>query len=138
MIIQPGKIAVSYNKRKPYFTGFSTVDKHVGPYTLTNIDLVKRDLLNHFNTPMGSRVMRPEFGTRIHELLFDPFDEYTRNAIMEDVVRVIQTDPRVELVGLDIRKEQQALTILITLLFKPESVTEELYVSYTIAGDAAN
>ena len=28
-------------------------------------------------------------------------------------------------------------SILITLLFKPEAVTEELYVTYTIAGDAA-
>jgi len=137
MIIQPGKIEVRYNKRKPFFTGFSTVGKNGGPYTLTNIELVKRDLLNHFNTPMGSRVMRPDFGTRIYELLFDPFNDYTRNAIMEDVVRVIQTEPRVELVDLDVYADQQALTILITLLFKPEAVTEDLYVTYSIAGDAA-
>ena len=137
MIIQPGKIEVRYNKRKPFFTGFSTVGKNGGPYTLTNIELVKRDLLNHFNTPMGSRVMHPDFGTRIYELLFDPFDDYTRNAIMEDVVRVIQTEPRVELVDLDVYADQQALTILITLLFKPEAVTEDLYVTYSIAGDAA-
>lgn len=137
MMIQPGKIEVRYNKRKPFFTGFSTVGKNGGPYTLTNIELVKRDLLNHFNTPMGSRVMRPDFGTRIYELLFDPFDDYTRNAIMEDVVRVIQTEPRVELVDLDVYADQQALTILITLLFKPEAVTEDLYVTYSIAGDAA-
>ena len=137
MIIQPGKIEVRYNKRKPFFTGFSTVGKNGGPYTLTNIELVKRDLLNHFNTPMGSRVMRPDFGTRIYELLFDPFDDYTRNAIMEDVVRVIQTEPRVELVDLDVYADQQALTVLITLLFKPEAVTEDLYVTYSIAGDAA-
>ena len=104
---------------------------------MTNIELVKRDLLNHFNTPMGSRVMRPDFGTRIYELLFDPFDDYTRNAIMEDVVRVIQTEPRVELVDLDVYADQQALTVLITLLFKPEAVTEDLYVTYSIAGDAA-
>ena len=137
MIIQPGKIEVRYNKRKPFFTGFSTVGKNGGPYTLTNIELVKRDLLNHFNTPMGSRVMRPDFGTRIYELLFDPFDDYTRNAIMEDVVRVIQTEPRVELVDLDVYADQQALTVLITLLFKPEAVTEDLYVTHSIAGDAA-
>lgn len=137
MIIQPGKIQVSYNKRKPFFTGFSTIEKTSGPYTLTNIELVKRDLLNHFNTPMGSRVMRPDFGTRIYEMLFDPFDEYTRNAIMEDVLRVIQTEPRVELVDLDVYKDQHALSVLITLLFKPEAVTEELYVTYTIASDAA-
>lgn len=137
MIIRPGQIKVSYHKKKPFFTGFSTVDRNSGPYTLTNIELVKRDLLNHFNTPMGSRVMRPDFGTRIHEFLFDPFDDYTKAAIMEDTVRVIQTEPRVELVSLDVYKDQHSLSILITLLFKPEAVTEDMYVTYSIAGDAA-
>lgn len=137
-MIQPGKIQVRYNTKKPFFTGFSTVDRLHAPYTLTNIDLVKRDILNHFSTPMGSRVMRPDFGTRIYEYLFDPFDDYTRNAIMEDVVRVIQTEPRVELISMDVYKDEHTLTVLISLLFKPESVTEDLYVTFTIAGNEAN
>lgn len=137
MIIKPGTIETRYNKRKAFFTGFNTVDKTAGPYTLTNIDLVKRDLMNHFNTHMGSRVMRPNYGTRIYEYLFDPFDDYTRSAIMEDAVRVIQAEPRVELVNIDVYRDEHALTVLITLLFKPEAVTEELYVTYSVASDAA-
>lgn len=137
-MIQPGKIQVRYNTKKPFFTGFSTVERLQAPYSLTNIDLVKRDLLNHFATPLGSRVMLPEFGTRIHDYLFDPFDDYTRNSIMEDVVRVIQTEPRVELVSLDVFKDEHSLNILITLLFKPEAVTQDLYVTFTIADSEAN
>lgn len=118
--------------RKPYFVGFNTVGQPNPPYSLTNIELVKRDINNHFATPMGSRVMLPGFGSRIFELLFDPFDEYTKNLIIEDAVRVIQEEPRVELVAIDVFQEDQALTVAMQLLFKPESITESLFVMFSL------
>ena len=125
------------NSAKPYFVGFNTVDRVGPPYTLTNIELVKRDILNQFATHLGERVMLPMFGTRIHELLFDPFDDYTKSAILEDAVRVIESEPRVSLVNIDARQADQTLVIMITLLFKPESVTEDLYVTFSLADKSA-
>ena len=125
--VQPKRIT-----RKPYFVGFNTVDNPAPPYNLTNIELVKRDILNQFATPMGSRVMLPNFGSRITEYLFDPFDEYTKNAIVDDAVRVVSDDPRVELVTIDVFQEEQALNIVMSLLFKPESVTDNLFVQFSL------
>ena len=51
------------------FKGFSTVDKIRAPYSLTDIELVKRDLLNEFYTKKGERVMRPNLGCIVHDLL---------------------------------------------------------------------
>jgi phage baseplate assembly protein W len=76
--------------------------------------------------------MLPGFGSRIFELLFDPFDEYTKNLIIEDAVRVIQEEPRVELVAIDVFQEDQALTVAMQLLFKPESITESLFVTFSL------
>lgn len=118
--------------RKPYFVGFNTVGNSNPPYSLSNIELVKRDILNHFATSMGERVMLPEFGTRIYQLLFDPFDEYTKNAIIEDAVRVIKSEPRVELITVDVFQQDQALTVSMDLLFKPESVTDNLFVTFSL------
>ncbi len=118
--------------RKPYFVGFNTVNQPTPPYSLTNIELVKRDLNNHFATPMGARVMLPNFGTRIFEYLFDPFDELTKNIIIEDAVRVVQSEPRVQLVSVDVYQEDQALNVIMVLLFKPESVTDSLFVSFSL------
>ena len=115
-----------------YFVGFNTVDNPNPPYSLTNIELIKRDILNHFATPMGERVMMPNFGTRIYSYLFDPFDEYTKNAIIEDAVNVVKSDPRVELVNIDVYQEDQALNIIMNLLFKPESVTDNLFVTFSL------
>ena len=129
---QQGQVQQRRITRPPFFVGFNTVNQPNPPYTLTNIDIVKRDILNHFATPMGSRVMLPNFGTLIYNLLFDPFDEYTKNAIIEDAVRVVRSDPRVELTDIEVFQEDQALNVVMVLLFKPESVTDNLFVTFSL------
>lgn len=129
---QSGLVQQKSKVQKPYFIGFNTVGQSQPPYNLNNIALIKRDLENVFATPIGSRVMLPNFGTRIYNFLFDPFDEDTKNAIIEDATRVIQSDPRVELVSIDTFQEDQALTVSMILLFKPESITENLFVSFSL------
>lgn len=129
---QTGLVQQRRITRKPYFVGFNTVGQPNPPYSLTNIDIVKRDINNHFATPMGSRLMLPSFGTRIYEYLFDPFDEYVKNAIIEDAVRVVQSDPRVEIVSIDVFQEDQALTVVMVLLFKPESITDSMFVTFSL------
>lgn len=130
--IQIGTVQRQRVTRKPYFVGFNTVDQLNPPYSMTNLSLVKRDILNHFATPMGSRLMMPFFGTRIYEMLFDPFDEYTKNAIIEDAVRVVASEPRVQLTSIDVYQEDQALNIIMVVLFKPESVTDNLFVTFSL------
>jgi len=129
---QSGYVQQQRITRKPYFVGFNTVGQPNPPYSLTNVDIVKRDINNHFATPIGSRVMLPSFGTRIYEMLFDPFDEYTKNAIIEDAVRVVQSDPRVALQNIDVFQEDQALTVVMVLLFKPESITDSMFVTFSL------
>jgi phage baseplate assembly protein W len=127
-----GLVQQQRKTQKNYFVGFNTVENPNPPYSLTNIELVKRDILNHFATPMGSRVMMPDFGTRIYEYLFDPFDEYTKNAIIEDATNVVNSDPRVDLLDIVVTQEDQALNIIMNLLFKPESITDNLFVMFSL------
>lgn len=126
-LVQPKRIT-----RKPYFVGFNTVGQPNPPYSLTNIELIKRDIENTFATPKGSRVMLPDYGTLIYDYLFDPFDEMTKNAIVEDAVNVISGEPRVQLVAIDVFQEDQALNVVMTLLFLPESVTDNLFVTFSL------
>ena len=130
---QNGLVQKSVNTTNPYFVGFNTVGQPNPPYSLTNIDLIKRDIENTFATPKGSRVMLPDFGTNIYSYLFDPFDEITKNTIIEDAVNVISTEPRVQLVSIDVYQEDQALNIIMVLLFLPESVTDNMFVTFSLA-----
>lgn len=72
----------------------------------SNIETVKRDLLNHIFTAPGERVGMPNWGTRIPLMTFEPNDEQTREIIYNDLKMVIDFDPRVQLIG-----ELQVLTI---------------------------
>lgn len=123
--------------RKPYFVGFNTVGQSNPPYSLTDIELIKRDINNQFATPMGARVMLPGFGSRIYEYLFDPFDDHTKAAIIDDAVRVIQSEPRVELVNIDIFQEDQTLSVVMILLFKPDNITDNMYVTFSLKDKGA-
>jgi phage baseplate assembly protein W len=114
----------------PVYKGFSTFQRLGPPFTLTNIDLVKQDLLNTFHTPKGSRVMLPEFGSLIQQYIFDPFDDFTEQAIIEDAKNVIESDPRVSLQNISVTEFQYGLRIEMILLFVPSNVVDSLYVSY--------
>ena len=129
---QKGLVQRNIITRKPYFVGFNTVGQPNPPYSLTNIDIVKRDILNQFATSIGSRLMLPSFGSNIFNYLFDPFDDYTKNAIIADAVRVVQDDPRVQFVSIDVFQNDQALTVALVLLFVPESVTDNLFVIFSL------
>lgn len=129
---QRGLVQRNIITRKPYFVGFNTVNQPLPPYSMTNVNLVKRDILNQFATPLGTRLMLPGFGTNIYSYLFDPFDDYTKNAIIEDAVRVVQDEPRVELVSIDVFQSDQALTIAMVLLFVPESITDSLFATFSL------
>lgn len=83
-----------------FYQGYSSVATDEIDTSIFDLELVKQDLLNHFNTRLGERVGRPEFGSIIWELLFDPADPRTESAVIQDAQRIIGEDPRVELLEL--------------------------------------
>lgn len=110
--------------------GFSTYGKKSPPFSLEGFELAKQDLLNAFLTKRGERVMRPEFGTIIFDLLFEPFDEDVEEAVAEDARRIISQDPRLELVRLQTRELEHTLRLDITLNYRPLDVVGQLTVEF--------
>lgn len=77
------------------YKGYNTVDNTTNKIRLEDAELIKRDLLNHFQIRKGEKLMRPDFGTIIWDALFEPLTEDLRDAIVEDVIEVIKYDPRI-------------------------------------------
>ena len=71
-------------------------------FALTDIDLVKSDLLNHIFTKKGERVRMPTFGTDIYKLIFEPLDDLLLDLIYDEFKTVFDYDPRVEIVSLNV------------------------------------
>jgi phage baseplate assembly protein W len=112
------------------YVGFSTVGRDTPPFRLFDIELVKQDLMNVFYTRQGERAMRPEYGSNIFDYLMEPFDEETVDAIIEDAIRIINSEPRVELVAIEARDLDYVIRLEIQLNFKPQDVIENLYIDY--------
>lgn len=99
------------------YRGFSSVSKDGLDTRLKGIDLVKQDLVNHFQTRLGERVGRPDFGSIIHDLLFDLFDDRTEGLVFADINRIISQDPRVEPLDIQVgvSPDEQRIEVTISL-----------------------
>lgn len=83
------------------YKGFSTSSGNKSNM-LYDIDVVKQDLINHFYTRKGERVMEPEFGSIVWDMLYEPLDESSEEDLIEDCTRIINSDPRCELLDIQL------------------------------------
>jgi len=108
------------------FKGYSTVDKTWGNFKLYDIDLAKRDLLNELYTRKGERLMSPQFGSIVWDLLFDPLTDEIINAIRADCLRIVTKDPRLDLLNLDVVDNEHTILVSIILRYVPTATETEL------------
>lgn len=76
-----------------YGINFPFRDSRRGDYLeLTELESqqIKSDLIHLLLTRRGSRYYLPEFGTRLYEFLFEPFDGLTFDAIQSDIRDAVQ------------------------------------------------
>lgn len=95
-------------------------------FVLTDIQLVELDLLNQIYTRRGTRVMMPTYGTLIPELIFEPLDDTTLGIIESELENVFNSDPRVNLVTLDITPnfDTNSITATAILFYVELNVTQ--------------
>lgn len=108
------------------FKGYSTINKTWGNFKLYDIDLAKRDLLNEFYTRKGERLMSPQFGSIVWDLLFDPLTDEVVDAIRADCLRIVTKDPRLDLLDIDIVDNEHTIIVTIILKYVPTATETEL------------
>lgn len=118
----------------PLYRGFSSVANQGIDTRLYDVDLVKQDLLNHFNTRIGDRVARPSFGSIIHDLLFDLMDPRTESLVVADANRIFSEDPRV--IALDVNVEVSPDQGEITLEATLQMVEFDMNTNFTAVFEA--
>lgn len=83
---------------KILYKGFSTHNYTSlgGTFSVTDIDLVNLDILSHIYTERDERVMMPGWGTDIPNKPFEPLTNDLIEDVYDEIVRVVDYDPRVE------------------------------------------
>ena len=112
------------------FRGFTTFDKNKAPFTLSDEELIKRDLLNHFYTRRGERFMRPNFGSMIHDIIMNPLDAMTESDVREDIERIIETDSRVRLDDIRMLVEDHTVRCEVDISFNVLRTSDTLYLEF--------
>jgi phage baseplate assembly protein W len=120
-----------------YYRGISFNQYHKNKdILLKNADIVKQDLLNYIFTRRGERVMMPTFGSRIPDLLFEPMDEDTLTIIENEVIDIVNYDPRVEPINYEIEPlyDEKAVNIKIELLYVELNFNDTLDIRLDFLG----
>lgn len=100
------------------YKGFSTLAPSRN-FRLTDFDLIKQDILNHFNIRKGEKLMRPNFGTIIWNVLHEPFTDDLKSVIAQDVKAIASYDPRVSFDNIVITEYDQGIQIELQLRYVP-------------------
>jgi phage baseplate assembly protein W len=112
------------------FVGYSTIETNSKQQKFADIPLIKRDLLNHFNTIPGQRVMMPTFGCSIWNLLFEPFDDAVRDAIVSECTKVINAETRVILQSITVNEFNQGIIVQMELIYQTYNVLDSFNVEF--------
>ena len=112
----------------PIFAGFSTKNINAINHELHDKDLVIEDLMNHIMTRKGERVMLPNYGSIIHEMKFEPLDEQTTELIKEDLTTIVNSDPRVNFLSIEVSDSDHTINAILRIEILPSNETVELAI----------
>ena len=111
------------------YKGFSTLGSSKN-FRLTDFDLIKQDIFNHFNIRKGEKLMRPNFGTIIWNVLHEPFTEDLKSVITQDIRAIASYDPRVSFDNIIVTEYDQGIQVELQLRYVQTNQTNLLNLQF--------
>lgn len=112
-----------------FYKGFSTFNRYK-KFRVTNLDLVKQNIFNHFNIRKGEKLMQPNFGSLIWNMLFEPLTEETRQMIVSDVQTVVSYDPRVRVQNVTVTQFDYGIQLVVELSYLTDNQVDRLVLDF--------
>lgn len=116
--------------RTRLFVGYSSVDTSIKQTQYTDLDLIKRDLINHFYTRKGERVMMPTFGSIIWDMIFEPMTADNVTLIVEDSTNIVQQDTRVNLQSINLVQYDHGIQLQMNVFYQPLNIVEAFSLDF--------
>lgn len=111
------------------YLGFSTYNR-ARKFKVTDFDLVKQDLFNHFHIRRGEKLMNPDFGTIIWDMLYEPYTEALRDMLSDDIKRIVGYDPRLEVINITITEFTNGIFIELDLRYLPTNQLSRMSMNF--------
>ena len=89
-------------------------------------------LTNHFHIRKGEKWTNPEFGSNLPFLVFQPLDDLTISEIEDDVINIINYDPRFDLANSTIVVNEDANFVYVSanLVYLPTKTATDLQLKF--------
>ena len=113
-----------------FYKGFSSADPANTSSKLYDLELIKQDMLNHFNTRKGERLMNPSFGSIIWNLLMEPLTPQVRESLNNDILEICNSDPRVTPTQINLREYPTGYIVEVTLKLKGTDQSSVLVMTF--------
>jgi phage baseplate assembly protein W len=117
-------------KESQFYKGFSSVGDITMGTRLYDFALIKQNLINHFNTRQGERVMNPEFGCIIWDLLMEPMTDSVKKALANNIKTICTSDSRVYPTDITINEYEGGYLIELTLMLMRTDETATLKMKF--------
>jgi phage baseplate assembly protein W len=111
------------------YRGFSTYNR-LKKFRLTDADLVKQDLFNHFNIKKGEKLMNPNFGTIIWGMLFENLTTEAKKAITDDIKTIVNYDPRVSVQNVIVNQFEHGIQVELELKYALTNKIESMKMTF--------
>ena len=113
------------------FVGFNTVNQYK-KFTLTDFNLIQRDLLNAFNIRQGSLPGRPSYGTVMWDFVFENQIIELQKNIEAEVQRVAAQDPRIAISQLNVFPQEHGFLIQVQITVVPSTNAQILSIFFDL------
>jgi phage baseplate assembly protein W len=111
------------------YRGFSTVGRNK-KYRLTDFELIKQDLINHFYIRKGEKLMNPNFGTIIWNVIHEPLTEDLKSVIVTDINDIASNDPRLSIENVIVTEYSQGIQIELQLRYVQTNQSDLLNLQF--------
>lgn len=112
------------------YYGYTSIGRDFVDTAATDQVLIRADLINHFNTRLGERVMNPDFGCIIWDYIFDPFTDEVRYAVIENLQGIVESDPRIVLRSLDVAEYEHGLQVELAIAYADGDYSEDMVITF--------
>ncbi len=129
VITPPKNLSSETTKESQFYKGFSTVYPSSNNKVYDD-ELIKQDLLNHFNTRKGERLMNPNFGTIIWDVLYDPLTDGLKEELEADIRDILANDPRITPISVEVTEQDYGLLLEVTITFNRTNQTENMLIAF--------
>lgn len=112
------------------YKGFSTINPDTENFALYDFQLIQQDLINHFYTRQGERLMNPSFGTIIWDLLFEPLTPEIKNLITQNVDTILNSEPRIRANQVIVTPYENGIQIQCILTYLPYNISQQMQLKF--------